>query len=70
MPLIPATDAGLSSGAHVRVMKSSGRFSLQVNRVETYMKTGQAAQYEASFTNNKGKKHEVVVKAEGTETKS
>jgi len=37
--------------------------------VETFTKTGQPTMYEASFTDKKGKKHEVLVKADGTETK-
>jgi hypothetical protein len=37
--------------------------------VETFTKTGQAAMYEAAYTDAKGKKHEVLVKADGTETK-
>jgi len=37
--------------------------------VETFTKTGQPMMYEASYTDKKGKKHEVLVKADGTETK-
>jgi hypothetical protein len=37
--------------------------------VETFTKTGQAKMYEASYTGKNGKKHEVLVKADGTETK-
>jgi hypothetical protein len=37
--------------------------------VETFRKTGQPMMYEASYTDNKGKKHEVLVKADGTERK-
>jgi hypothetical protein len=37
--------------------------------VETFTKTGQPVMYEASYTDKKGKKHEVLVKADGTETK-
>lgn len=37
--------------------------------VETFMKPGQPMMYEASYANKKGKKHEVLVKADGTETK-
>jgi hypothetical protein len=37
--------------------------------VETFTKTGQAAMFEASYTDKNGKKHEVLVKADGTETK-
>jgi hypothetical protein len=37
--------------------------------IETFTKTGQPTMYEASYTDKKGKKHEVLVKADGTETK-
>ena len=37
--------------------------------VETFAKTGRSVMYEASYTDKKGKKHEVLVKADGTETK-
>jgi hypothetical protein len=37
--------------------------------VETFTKTGQAVMYEATYTDKKGKKHEVLVKADGSETK-
>jgi hypothetical protein len=37
--------------------------------VETFTKTGQPTMYEAAYTGAKGKKHEVLVKADGTETK-
>ena len=37
--------------------------------VETSTKTGQPTMYEASYTDKKGKKREVLVKADGTETK-
>ena len=37
--------------------------------VETFTKTGQPVMYEAAYTDKKGKKHEVLVKADGTETK-
>jgi hypothetical protein len=37
--------------------------------VETFTKTGQPVMYEAVYTDTKGKKHEVLVKADGTETK-
>ena len=37
--------------------------------IETFTKTGQPMMYEASYTDKKGKKHEVLVKADGTETK-
>ena len=37
--------------------------------VETFTKTDQPVMYEAAYTDKKGKKHEVLVKADGTETK-
>jgi hypothetical protein len=37
--------------------------------VETFTKTGPPMLYEASYTDKKGKNHEVLVKADGTETK-
>ncbi len=37
--------------------------------VETFTKPGQPMMYEAAYTDKKGKKHEVLVKANGTETK-
>lgn len=41
----------------------------KLDAVETFTKTGQPPMYEASFTDKKGKKHEVLVKADGTEAK-
>jgi hypothetical protein len=41
----------------------------KLTAVETSTKTGQPMMYEASYTDNKGKKHEVLVKSDGTETK-
>ena len=37
--------------------------------IETFTKTGQPMMYEASYIDKKGKKHEVLVKADGTQTK-
>lgn len=37
--------------------------------VETFSKSGHSMMYEASYTDKKGKKHEVLVKADGTETR-
>jgi hypothetical protein len=37
--------------------------------VETFSKPGQPMMYEAAYTDKKGKNHEVLVKADGTETK-
>ena len=40
-----------------------------LSKVETFTKTGQPAMYEAGYTDKRGKKHEVLVKADGAETK-
>src|SRR5260370_39113629 len=37
--------------------------------VDTFTKTRQPMTYEAAYTDKKGKKHEVLAKADGTETK-
>jgi hypothetical protein len=37
--------------------------------IETFTKPGQPTMYEAAYTDSKGKKLEVLVKADGTETK-
>ena len=41
----------------------------KVDGIETFVKTGQPMMYEASYTDKKGKKHEVLVKADGSEVK-
>ena len=41
----------------------------KLGTVETFTKPGQAMMYEAAYTDKKGKHHEVLVKADGTETK-
>ena len=41
----------------------------KIGMVETVTKTGRAMMYEAAYTDRKGKKHEVLVKADGTEVK-
>lgn len=41
----------------------------KVGMIETFTKPGQPTMYEAGYTDKKGKKHEVLVKADGTETK-
>jgi hypothetical protein len=41
----------------------------KLGTVETFLKPGQPMMYEAAYTDKKGKKHEVLVKADGTETK-
>jgi len=41
----------------------------KLNTVETFTKTGQPMMYEAGYSDKNGKKHEVLVKSDGTETK-
>jgi hypothetical protein len=41
----------------------------KLRMVETFTKTGQPMMYEASYTDKKGKKHKMLVKADGAETK-
>jgi hypothetical protein len=41
----------------------------KLGKVETFTKPGQPMMYEAAYTDKKGKHHEVLVKADGTETK-
>lgn len=41
----------------------------KVNMIETFSKPGQPMLYEAGYTDKAGKKHEVLVKADGGETK-
>jgi hypothetical protein len=41
----------------------------KLGTVETFTKTGQPMMYEAAYTDKQGKKHEVLVKADGTEAK-
>ena len=41
----------------------------KLGTVETFTKPGQPMMYEAAYTDRKGKHHEVLVKADGTETK-
>jgi hypothetical protein len=41
----------------------------KLGTVETFLKTGQPMMYEAEYSDTKGKKHEVLVKADGAETK-
>jgi hypothetical protein len=41
----------------------------KLSKVETFTKIGQPAMYEAGYTDKAGKKHEVLVKADSTETK-
>jgi hypothetical protein len=41
----------------------------KLGTVETFTKPGQPMMYEAAYTDREGKNHEVLVKADGTETK-
>jgi hypothetical protein len=41
----------------------------KLDGVETFTRSGQPTMYEAAFTDKKNKKHEVLVKADGTEAK-
>ena len=41
----------------------------KLTSIETVTKTGQPPMYEAGYTDKKGKKHEFLVKADGTEVK-
>ncbi len=53
--------------AKATILKKVGGGTLRV--VETYVKTGQPMMYEAGYTDKAGKRHEVLVKADGAETK-
>lgn len=53
--------------AKATILKKVGGGKL--GEVETFTKTGQPMMYEAAYTDTKGKKHEVLVKADGAETK-
>ena len=55
------------AGAKASILKKVGDGKLA--GVETFTKTGQPTMYEASYTDKRGKKHEVLVKADGTQTK-
>ena len=61
------TIEAVPAAAKATIMKKAGDGKLGV--VETFAKTGQPMMYEAAYTDAKGKKHEVLVKADGTETK-
>ena len=53
--------------AKASILKKAADGKLET--VETFTKTGQPMMYEAAYTDRKGKHHEVLVKADGTETK-
>jgi hypothetical protein len=54
-----------SAMAGIRKKAGSGKITV----VETFSKPGQPMMYEAGYTDKAGRKHEVLVKADGTETK-
>lgn len=53
--------------AKASILKKVGDGKL--GKIETFSKPAQPMMYEASCTDRKGKSHEVLVKADGTETK-
>jgi len=55
------------AAARATILRKVGNGKLGM--VETFTKTGQAMMYEATYTNKMGRKHEVLVKAHGTEVK-
>ncbi|SPE41600.1 conserved exported hypothetical protein [Candidatus Sulfopaludibacter sp. SbA3] len=61
-----AIDA-IPTAAKAAILKKVGAGKLTM--VETFTKTGEAAMYEAGYTTKAGKKMEVLVKADGAETK-
>jgi hypothetical protein len=63
-----STIDAIPAAAKAALLKKIGGGKL--TGVETVTKTGAAApMYEAEYTDAKGKKHEVLVKADGTEVK-
>ncbi len=64
---VATTMDAIPAAAQASILKkvADGKLAL----VETFAKTGQPMMYEASYTDKKGKKHEVLVKADGTEAK-
>ena len=61
-----AIDA-IPAAAKASILKKVGDGKLGV--VETVAKTGQPMMYEFAYTDKNGKKHQMLVKADGTETK-
>ena len=57
----------IPAAAKAGILKKVGDGKLGV--IETFAKPGQPMMYEASYTDKKGKKHEVLVKSDGSETK-
>lgn len=61
------TIGAIPSAAKAGILKKVGDGKL--GTVETFSKPGQPMMYEASYSDKKGKKHEVLVKADGGETR-
>ena len=57
----------IPAAAKDRILKKVGGGKLA--RIESVSKPGRPMMYEASYTDQNGKKHEVLVKKDGTETK-
>ena len=57
----------IPAAAKASILKRVGDGKL--GTVETFAKPGQPLMYEASYTDKKAKRHEVLVKADGSETK-
>lgn len=57
----------IPAAAKAAIMKKVGAGTLGM--VETFTKPGSETMYEAAWKDKAGKKHEVLVKADGTETK-
>jgi hypothetical protein len=55
------------AAAKAAILKKVGAGKL--NMLETFAKPGADTMYEASWKDKAGRKHEVLVKADGTETK-
>jgi len=64
---VATTIDAVPAPARAAILKKVADGKLDV--VETFTKTGQPPMYEASFTDKKGKMHEVLVKSDGTEAK-
>jgi hypothetical protein len=57
----------IPAAARAGIQKKVGNGKLTV--LETFSKPGQPMMYEAGYTDKAGKKHEVLVKTDGKETK-
>jgi hypothetical protein len=64
---VATTLDAIPAAAKASILKKVADGKLAV--VEAFTKTGQPMMYEASYIDRKGKKHEVLVKADGAETK-